>query len=416
MLPQRNLESVMPGRLRDLRPFAELPSDQLIVAAARTRLKRFRDGDMVIARGSTDPDDYFLLDGNVVLQDVDGNTRLLASGSEGAQDALAPLRPSVYEVRALGPVSCARMARTEVAVLREQSARVPAASATVDVARAKDTGAALFAEFKASLAANRLRLPSLPEVALRIRGAVANTRCDTRHIADLLAADPAVAAKILKLANSPLCRGTGAITSLPEAVSRIGLNTVSELVVCFSLKDLFRCEEPTLRARFAELSGAAVRTGVTAATIAARYAPRRGEQSLVAGLLGNVGALPLLERMAAMPQLVAEPQRIDALLAALAPRVGELMCRHWQLDEAVVDAVRHAGNWEHAVEGEVTLAEIVICARYHMLLGLGHGARLPRPEAVPAMRLLGAAPDPAISLEILRESKSRVDALLAALS
>ncbi len=52
MLPQRNQESVMPGRLRPFAPFAQLSAEQLIVAAARTALKRFRDGDLVLSRGS----------------------------------------------------------------------------------------------------------------------------------------------------------------------------------------------------------------------------------------------------------------------------------------------------------------------------------------------------------------------------
>ena len=64
----------MPGRLRPFTPFAQLSAEQLIVAAGRTVMKRFRDGDLLLSRGSDDSSDYFLLDGNVVTLDIDGNS------------------------------------------------------------------------------------------------------------------------------------------------------------------------------------------------------------------------------------------------------------------------------------------------------------------------------------------------------
>ena len=102
----------------------------------------------------------------------------------------------------------------------------------------------LMFDLEAAAAADRLKLPSLLDIALRIREVLSNRVCDNQRVADLLSTDPSAAAKILKIANSPLCRGVSTIIDLREAVARIGMHTVSELVICFSLKDLFDTSAP----------------------------------------------------------------------------------------------------------------------------------------------------------------------------
>ena len=415
MLPQRNQESVMPGRLRPFAPFAQLSAEQLIVAAGRTALKRFRDGDLVLARGSDDSCDYFLLDGNVVLLDSDGNSKRIASGSAEAANPLAPLRPALFDVRALGPVLCAKMARGEVALLREAVRRVLKVRAEEVEGSLAGTGG-LFDDLEGDIAADRLKLPSLPDHALRVRAAISNAAADSRKIADLLAADPPLAAKILKVANSPLCRGSAPVSNLRDAVNRIGMFTVGELVVCFSLKDLFTASSPSLRERFGELVIEAVRIGATASVIAGRLGGALADQALVAGLLSNIGAYVVLERLSRQPLLLEDETRVERALTTYTARLGKTICRHWQLGDAVVEAVGEVGDWAYQVEGEVRLAEVVICARYHSLISLRKASQLPKPETIKAMRVLGTAVTAEISMEIIREARVRVDALQQALT
>ena len=405
----------MPGRLRPFAPFAQLSAEQLIVAAGRTAMKRFRDGDLLLVRGSDDGCDYFLLDGNVVMLDVDGNSKLVASGSADAVNALAPLRPALFDVRALGPVLCAKMARGEVSLLRESIRRVARARLDeVEEPLAATSG--LFDDLEGEIAADRLKLPSLPDHALRVRAAIANAAADARRIADLLAADPALAAKIMKVANSPLCRGSSTVRDLRDAVNRIGMFTVGELVVCFSLKDLFNARSPSLRERFGELVIEAVRIGATAWVVAQRV--RGGvaaDEALVAGLLANIGAYVVLDRLSQQPLLLKDETRVERALAGYTARLGKLICRHWQLGEAVVEAVGHVGDWDYEVQGEFRLAEVVICARYHSLISLRKTHQLPKPESIKSMRVLATELTPEISMEIIRDAKQRIDALQQAL-
>ena len=173
---------------------------------------------------------------------------------------------------------------------------------------------------------------------------------------------------------------------------------------------------PSLRERFGELVIEAVRIGATASVIAARVGGALADQALVAGLLSNIGAYVVLERLSQQPLLLKDDTRVERALATYTARLGKLICRHWQLGEAVVEAVGEVGDWQYEVQGEARLAEVVICARYHSLISLRKTSHLPKPETIKAMRVLGAAVTPEISMEIIRAARARIDALQQALT
>jgi HD-like signal output (HDOD) protein len=179
---------------------------------------------------------------------------------------------------------------------------------------------------------------------------------------------------------------------------------------------LFNANSPSLRERFGDLVIEAVRIGATASVIAPRVAGIAADQALVAGLLSNIGAYVVLERLSQQPLLLKDDTRVERALATYTARLGKIICRHWQLGDAVVEAVGHVSDWGYEVEGNARLAEVVICARYHSLISLRKTQQLPKPETVRAMRVLGGTVTPQLSVEIIREARVRVDALQQALS
>ena len=327
MLARRNKDTVMPGSLRRVAPFDQLTSEQLIVAAGRASLARFRDGDVVLEQGSNDDDDYILLDGKVALTDGNGATKTVAAGTLEATNIISPLRPSLYDVRASGLVVCAKLPRTEMSILREHVEYGDKMSLE-EVSDDLSATVSLVSDLENDIAADRLRLPSLPDIALRLRDVLSTKACSNQRVAELISADPSVAAKILKVANSPLCRGTATIVNLPDAVGRIGMHTVSELIICFSLRDLFDTSSRSIRERFAQLVGVSVRIGACASVIAERAALNNADQALVAGLLSNIGAFPILERLALRPDVVKDPAKADIVIDTHSATIGQRMCEN----------------------------------------------------------------------------------------
>src|SRR5688572_26446005 len=79
----------------------------------------------------------------------------------------------------------------------------------------------------AEATAGRIEIPSFPDVALQIRRVLSDDDCDTGTVARIASAEPALAARLLQMANSvALNPGRSKVTELRSAISRIGFSQV----------------------------------------------------------------------------------------------------------------------------------------------------------------------------------------------
>src|SRR6056297_1367189 len=79
------------------------------------------------------------------------------------------------------------------------------------------------------------QLPTPDGVALAIMEAWENERTTVQDLARLVQADPALSGRVLKLANSAAAGARRAVASVPDAIVRVGMQTVGQLAVAFSL-------------------------------------------------------------------------------------------------------------------------------------------------------------------------------------
>jgi HD-like signal output (HDOD) protein len=91
-----------------------------------------------------------------------------------------------------------------------------------------------------------LTLPTLPEVALRVRDAVEREDSSANQIANIVATDAALSARLLQVANSPLYRGRDPIDNLQIAVARLGIRLVRSLVVSLIMQQIFQATNDLL--------------------------------------------------------------------------------------------------------------------------------------------------------------------------
>lgn len=89
-----------------------------------------------------------------------------------------------------------------------------------------------------------LDLPTLPEVALRVHRLVEDEPTSIAQIAMLLSLDPALSARLLQVANSPLYRGSETTENIKMAVTRLGNDVVRNLVTSLVMQQLFHSSFP----------------------------------------------------------------------------------------------------------------------------------------------------------------------------
>ncbi|HEX6636811.1 MAG TPA: HDOD domain-containing protein, partial [Steroidobacteraceae bacterium] len=93
------------------------------------------------------------------------------------------------------------------------------------------------------LAGEKIDLPSFPEVAARARKALANEFVEIEDVVRIISAEPALAARLLQLANSAALNASGKrIADLRQALSRIGFNMARSATIAFAMSQLRRAE------------------------------------------------------------------------------------------------------------------------------------------------------------------------------
>ncbi|MDP6377328.1 MAG: HDOD domain-containing protein [Pseudomonadales bacterium] len=93
---------------------------------------------------------------------------------------------------------------------------------------------------KDAVACDELDLPTLPEVALRIRNTAQDENLSARNPAAVVAEDPTLSARLIKVANSPMFLAVRSIDDLHTAMGRIGVEYAANLATGLAMQQIFQ--------------------------------------------------------------------------------------------------------------------------------------------------------------------------------
>jgi putative nucleotidyltransferase with HDIG domain len=199
------------------------------------------------------------------------------------------------------------------------------------------------------LASGQLSLPMLPRVASQVVALVGSPTTDANKLSELIHRDPALAGQVLRIANSPAYMPRMPIVSLQQAVSRLGLNVVSEISFAASLQSgVFRV--PGYESVLNQLWRHALASGAFAKEIA-RVRRLNVESAFLCGLLHSVGKpalLQLVNDVAKTNSLRVGPIALVALLDDLHAVVGVRIAEQWSLPKPVAASIEHHAAYAQA--------------------------------------------------------------------
>lgn len=140
------------------------------------------------------------------------------------------------------------------------------------------------------------QLPSFPEVVRRVILAVENPFYSLERIGQVINEDPALCARLLKIANSSFYRFPFPVSTISRALTIIGSKQLRDLITATTVVKLFSGQlgerlRPELFWRHS------VATGVWARVIAIAHREGNVEQYYLTGLLHDVGHLVMLKVM-----------------------------------------------------------------------------------------------------------------------
>jgi len=406
-------------RLREFHPLNRLTDAQLVLLASRAERRNHGAGQRVLEKGVRDGLDYFLMSGKVELESVDGRKSLIEADTEAAVNPIARLQPRMYEVTAVKP--CEFLV-VEQDILNQMLRAAPVTQ--VDMGSEEQLGAEenepheLLMEFYAELRSNQITLPSVPDVAWKVRRAVDKEDSTAELVASAVSADPSIAMKLVRACNSPLYRGFSDVRTVRDAVVRLGMKTTRQLVTVFSMREVFKTRQAALQKEMERLWRHSREVAALCWVLADHATRLNPEEAMLAGLLHDIGVVPVLVQAEHHANLFANPDNLHRAIDELRADVGTAVLENWSFPASFIEAVRHAEDWQHECrEAEPQLTDVVILAQLHSMIGSQQNAGLPRIDEVPAYRRLGELElNASMSLELLTEARARVDEVQQLLS
>lgn len=199
------------------------------------------------------------------------------------------------------------------------------------------------------------QLPSPTGVALAILRLTQNERTTIAEITKVLQSDPALSGRVLKYANSAAMGAVQPIAAVSQAVMRLGLDTVRQLALGFSVVSNCR-RNLCKRFDYQKFWSHSLATAIAAQSLAHFTKSAAPQEAFTCGLLCEIGRLALAsvyhreyDDVLALSE-ASEEKLLELERQTFATDHNELtvaMLRDWGLPETYVNAVHYYGQWHN---------------------------------------------------------------------
>ena len=193
---------------------------------------------------------------------------------------------------------------------------------------------------------NAARLPVFNTTAARIQQEIGREEPDLRLIEKLIVSDQALTAEVLRFSNSSFYKGLTQVSTVRNAIVRLGINEVSNIVMMVTHENQFRSKDPVLNGVIRKLWQHARGTAMAAHWLA-RHCGLHGiaHEAFFAGLLHDVGKLFILtviDDIQHSDQVKVNPSAalLMEVMDDLHTTHGYALMHHWNLPEKYSQVVR----------------------------------------------------------------------------
>ena len=224
-------------------------------------------------------------------------------------------------------------------------------------------------EFLQSLAADLngklVKLPSFPEVVMRIRAALDDQETTGEDIETILHMDAALASRMLILANSAYYNpGGNKVDSLTAAVSRIGFEQVRTAAISYAVEQLYASEDlKPLKHELRKTWTTGLSLAALSEAIARKCTKLDADSAFVAGLLNRIGVLYIFSKYKEYPTILGNDDTRQELIDEWAAPIGESIVANWDFPDEIVKTMNPTDDSEEVYRPEANLADVVTTAR-----------------------------------------------------
>lgn len=238
---------------------------------------------------------------------------------------------------------------------------------------------------------DELVLPTLPEVALKVREAAEDPNVGIPALSKVIGNDAALTARIIKVVNSPLLRTNKEITDLQMAISRLGINYTCNLATGLAMEQMFQATSDVVDRKMREVWNKSTEIAGICHALCRHYTRLMPDQATLAGLVHQIGVLPILTYAEEHSELLADSISLNHVIERIHPIIGDRILKAWDFPAPI--AAVPGQHLDFARDSaKVDYVDIVQVATLQSYLGSQHPYTELDWSTIPAFAKLGLDP------------------------
>ncbi len=220
--------------------------------------------------------------------------------------------------------------------------------------------------------AGKAKLPVMNQNSLQVQKEISKSDPDLDRIINLIKQDVSLVTEVLKTSNSSFYKGLEPIETVQEAVIRLGMVEITNIILLTSQKGTFRSKDPSIQKFMQQLWLHSVGCAVGTQWLAGYSQYPNLNEAFLSGLLHDAGAFMLLS---IMDQIKAKntklPSRLmNDVIIKMHPKYGHMLLKLWNLPEQYCIAARdhHVSEFD---DSNLLLVMIRLADKVCQNLGIG---------------------------------------------
>jgi len=261
-----------------------------------------------------------------------------------------------------------------------------------------------------------VNLPTLPDVALRIKKVLSDPDCPTEKVCRVISAEPVVSASLIKLANSAaFAPSTQPVTTLKIAITRVGYDIARNTAISVAIKNTFEPSKAKhLALHLKQLWKHSLKVGAIAYVLPNKPRHITPDEAMLAGLVHDIGKFYILMRADSNPALFNNRATLDELTALWHAGIGKVILETWGFTNEIVQATDEHELLDDRSPRAANLTDVVIVSNLLSHIGKNSPYRAIDYSTLPSFQRLGL--DAEQIAKIMTHSKGQINAMIRALS
>jgi HD-like signal output (HDOD) protein len=244
-----------------------------------------------------------------------------------------------------------------------------------------------YRELLNNVLSGEVKLPSLPDVTMKVRAAIADENNTAADITNIIMKDPALTGYLVQTASSPIYRRAVPPKTLSDVVGLLGFSATNSLVMFHSTRNMVEIKDPAAEKIFQHTWERLVVKASVGAYLAQQLRAMPFDHVQLAMLLTEVGSLTVLSTM------LETAQKIDTsiyfqMCRQYSKQIGGAVLRKWEVDQSIIDVMEKSGQWDATQDEKLGLLDIANLSIYHAVRMTVDSPALPNLTTLAAFKKL----------------------------